>query len=258
MKAVFISDAHLRQSADERYRQFIRFLADLTEGRIRTLVDVPDLGCENTPIDDIYILGDLFDFWFCGPDCIHPEFQEVIGKLAELKKSGVRIHLFEGNHDFYMKEYFQDVLGMEVFEEWATIELDGWRVMVSHGDTVDSSNWRYLLLRKILRSRPFYHVQRYIPAPIRWALAGLTSDASKQINDERGDILVEKMFSFASEKLHKDYDAVIMGHCHKPVIRYLEAAGRNKTFVTLGDWVNHYSFLYYEDGKFFMSHYRPE
>ncbi len=78
MKAVFISDAHLKRSTDERYGQFIQFLADLQEGKVRSLVDAQELGREKTPIDDLYILGDFFDFWFCSKDHIHPEFQLVI------------------------------------------------------------------------------------------------------------------------------------------------------------------------------------
>lgn len=257
MKAVFISDAHLKRSTDERYGQFIQFLDDLAEGKVRLLVDDQPLGNEITPIDHLYILGDFFDFWFCRKDHIHPEFQLVIRKLVELQKTGVAIHLCEGNHDFFMKEYFHDVLGMEVFEEWATIKLDKLRMLVSHGDTADRSDWKYMKFRKILRSRPFYHIQRMIPSSVLWPLANMTSNASKQMNDDNSDLLVEKMLSFANEKLREDYDAVILGHCHKPVLRYFDVEGRKKTFATLGDWIRHYSFLYYENEKFFMSYYPP-
>ena len=257
MKAVFISDAHLRRSKDERYGQLVEFLTDLQEGKVRTLVDAQELGREKTPIDDLYILGDLFDFWFCSKDHIHPEFQLVIHSLVDLQKIGVRIHLCEGNHDFFMKEYFHDVLGMEVFEEWADIKLDKLRMLVAHGDTADRSNRTYMMFRKILRSRPFYNIQRFIPASVRWALAGMTSNASKQMSDDNCDFLVEKMLSFATGKLREDYDAVILGHCHKPVLRYFDVGGKKKTFVALGDWIRHYSFLYYENRKFFMSYYPP-
>ena len=257
MKAVFISDAHLRRTTDERYGQFIHFLADLQDGKVRSLVETEELGREKTSIDDLYILGDFFDFWFCRKDHIHPEFQLVINKLVMLQKTGVRIHLCEGNHDFFMKEYFQGVLGMEVIEDWATIKLDKLRILVSHGDTADRSNRIYMMLHKILRSRLFYQIQRFIPAPARWALAGIVSNASKQMNGDQSDFLVEKMFSFAAEKLRGDYDAVVLGHCHKPVLRYVDVEGKKKTFVTLGDWIRHYSFLYYENRKFFMSYYPP-
>jgi len=258
MKAVFISDAHLKLAADERYVQLIHFLADLCEGKIRSLVDTGEPGPEKTAIDDLYILGDFFDFWFCRNDHIHPEFRPVISKLIELQKSGVRIHLCEGNHDFFMKEYFHDVLGMEVFEEWANIKVDQLRVLVAHGDTADHSDRIYMMFRKILRSRLFYHIQRFVPASIRWVLAGMTSNASKQLNDDNSDHLVEKMLSFAMRKFGLDYDAVILGHCHKPVLRYFDMEGKKKTFVTLGDWIRHYSFLYYENGKFFMRYYLPQ
>lgn len=257
MKAVFISDAHLKRSADERYVQLMQFLTDLREGKVRSLVNSQDVGREKTPIDDLYILGDFFDFWFCRSDHIHPEFQLVIRKLVDLQKTGVRIHLCEGNHDFFMKEYFHDVLGMEVFEEWATVEMDRLRMLVSHGDTADRSDRIYMMFRKFLRSRPFYHIQRFIPASLLWALASLTSNASKQMNDDNSAFLVKKMLSFATVKLRENYDAVILGHCHKPVLRYFEVEGRKKTFVTLGDWISHYSFLYYENRKFFMSYYPP-
>lgn len=258
MKAVFISDAHLKLATDERYGQLVCFLNDIKEGNVRSLVDAAELMQEKTPIDDLYILGDFFDFWFCNADHIYPEFQLVISKLVELQKTGVRIHLCEGNHDFFMKEYFQNMLGMEVFEEWADVCLDGMRIIVSHGDTADQSDRIYLMFRKILRSRIFYHVQHFIPASMRWAIASMTSNVSKEMNDDNRDVLVEKRVAFATEKFRDGYDAMIVGHCHMPVLKILNVRGKNRTFVTLGDWVNHYSFLYYENKKFFMSYYRPQ
>ena len=84
MKAVFISDAHLKHSADERYVRFMQFLDDLREGKVRSLVDARELGREKTSIDHLYIVGDFFDFWFCRSDHIHPEFRLVISRLLDL------------------------------------------------------------------------------------------------------------------------------------------------------------------------------
>ncbi len=258
MKVVFISDAHLKRATDERYGQLVCFLNDIKDGNIRSLTDATELEREKTSIDDLYILGDFFDFWFCNADNIHPEFQLVISKLLDLQKTGVRVHLCEGNHDFFLKEYFEDVLGMEVFDEWADVHLDGLRMLVSHGDTADRSDRSYLLFRKILRSRAFHYVQRLIPASLRWAIASMTSNVSKEMNNDNRDVLVEKRIAFASEKFRDGYDAMIIGHCHKPVLKSLDVLGKKKTFITLGDWANHYSFLYYENTKFFMSYYRPQ
>jgi UDP-2,3-diacylglucosamine hydrolase len=228
MKAIFISDAHLRKSSDERYKKLMNFFDTVKEGNVQALVNTDRKFTEKTYIDDLYIAGDLFDFWFCQKEKIHPEFKPVINKLIELQKAGIRVHLSEGNHDFFMGEYFHDVLGMEVFEEMTDAKLDKLHFLIAHGDTADSANIRYILFRNTLRSRVFYNIQRFIPASIRWTLAGLTSTASKELTVEDGDALVKKMAAFALDKFKEGYDAVI-----------------------------HYSFLYYEDDNFFLRHYRP-
>jgi len=256
MRAIFISDAHLRRANDERYGKLINFFNDIKEGKINRLVDSDKPRTGPVYIDDLYIAGDLFDFWFCQKEEIYPEFIPVINKLIELQKTGIRIHLGEGNHDFFMTEYFRDVLGMEVLEEWTNVRLDNFQFLIAHGDTVDSTNIKYILFRKFLRSHAFYNIQRFIPASLRWTLARLTSTASKEMTIEDGDALVKKMLSFALTKFQENYDAVILGHCHVPSLNHYTIAGKKKTFVTLGDWINHYSLLYYEDNNFFLGYYR--
>jgi UDP-2,3-diacylglucosamine hydrolase len=256
MRAIFISDAHLRQANDERCGKLINFFNDIKEGKVQSLLDSDKTGSCPVYIDDLFIAGDLFDFWFCQKEKIYPEFIPVINKLIELQKTGIRIHLSEGNHDFFMEEYFRDVLGMEVFEEMMNVRLDDSRILIAHGDTTDKTNIKYILFRKLLRSRAFYNIQRFIPASIRWALAGFSSTASKEMTMEDGDALVIKMRSFALAKFQEDYDAVILGHCHVPVLQNYTIAGKKKTFITLGDWINHYSFVYYEDNNFFLGDYQ--
>lgn len=256
MNAIFISDIHLRKFSDERYGKLINFFNMIKEGNIHALVNPDETGASPVYIDDLYIAGDLFDFWFCRKEKIHPEFIPVINKLIELQKTGIRIHLGEGNHDFFMGEYFHDVLGMDVFEELTDARLNNSRILIAHGDTADQTNIKYILLRKVLRSRTFYNFQRFIPASVRWALAGLSSTASKELTIEDGDALVKKLSSFAAIQFQKGYDAVILGHCHVPSLNYYMIADKKKTFVTLGDWITHYSFLYYEDGNYFLKYYR--
>ncbi|PKN50755.1 MAG: hypothetical protein CVU55_15335 [Deltaproteobacteria bacterium HGW-Deltaproteobacteria-13] len=256
MKAIFISDIHLRKFSDERYKKLINFFTMIKEGNIRALVNPDETGTVPVYIDDLYIAGDLFDFWFCRKEKIHPEFIPVINQLIELQKTGIRIHLGEGNHDFFMGEYFHDVLGMDVFEELTDARLNNSRILIAHGDTADKTNIKYILLRKVLRSRTFYNFQRFIPASIRWVLAGLSSTASKELTIEDGDALVKKLSSFAVMQFQRGYDAVVLGHCHVPSLNHYTIAGKKKTFVTLGDWITHYSFLYYEDDNFFLRYYQ--
>ncbi|MFZ2396328.1 MAG: UDP-2,3-diacylglucosamine diphosphatase [Smithella sp.] len=257
MKAIFISDAHLRKYSDDRYKKLMDFFDAVKKGNITSQINHNVTDSSPKSINDLYIAGDLFDFWFCRKEKINPEFKPAINKLIELKEAGINIHLSEGNHDFFMGEYFSDVLGMEVFEEMINAKLDNLNVLIAHGDTTDGANIRYLLFRKALRSRTFYNIQRLIPAPISWTLAGLASSTSKELTVEDVDTLVKKMASFALARFQENYDAVILGHCHVPSLHNYTIEEKKKTFVTLGDWINYYSFLYYEDGNFFLRYYRP-
>jgi UDP-2,3-diacylglucosamine hydrolase len=121
---------------------------------------------------------------------------------------------------------------------------------------VDETNRKYLFIRNILRSRLFYHVQKSIPLVLLWKIARLSSVASKELSSESQNWLATKMEIFSQEKFKEGYDAVIMGHCHKPQIKEFMVDGRRKTFATLGDWVRHHSYLYYENGQFELKYFK--
>ena len=239
MRAIFLSDAHLRSEDELRYQLLLKLFDQI---------------CGHC--DHLYLVGDFFDFWFCSPDRIYPEYVSVISKLKKLQKNGTRIHLCEGNHDFYLESYFGEKLGMEVFTEWADMNIDGKKLFIAHGDTVDRGNIRYLALRKVLRSRLFYHFQWLIPTNFRWKIASLSSDVSKGFNEISKDLLIGKMEKFSVKKIENGYDAVILGHCHKPLIKHLSIEGRDGYFVSLGDWVTHFSYLSFEHGEYRLQFYQ--
>jgi UDP-2,3-diacylglucosamine hydrolase len=233
MKAIFLSDVHLRAEKDPRYGKLFSFLESI-RGRV----------------DHLFIAGDFFDFWFSSEKRVFPAFVPVIGLLAAVKESGVDIHFCEGNHDFYLEEFFTNRFGMEVFSDRADVVLDGKKIFLSHGDTIDRENKRYLFLRSLLRSRAFYLFQKAIPAAMRWKLAAFSSDLSKEVSEGSREKLLSKMEAFSELKFRQGYDAVVLGHCHKPILRRLSMNGRERVFVSLGDWIEHYSYLYVEDGEF--------
>ncbi len=269
MKAVFLSDVHLRNRRDRGYADLMRFLRLITgtgetggagkkgNQEVREPsgnsagVSSPNIG-----IDHLFIAGDFFDFWFCGHDQVYPEFAEVVERLEEIQAAGVQVSLCEGNHDFYLGDFFSKSLGMSVFPEWAVLDLDGHKVLLSHGDTIDRRNRKYLLLRKVLRSRIFYRLQRRLPVSLLWRLARVSSRMSKELAIASQEALVEKMQAFSREKFQDGFDAVILGHCHKPLLKEYALGDRKKVFATLGDWSAHHSYLYYEDGSFVLSSYR--
>lgn len=240
MKAVFIADAHLKRACDGNYRQLVEFLHALLPLRPSS---VP-------VVTDVFLLGDIFDFWFSREDWIYHEYDEIVGILTDLGKMGVRVHLFEGNHDFFLGDYFATMPGVYVYPDWMTFEGDGRKMLMGHGDLVDEGNKSYLRFRQFLRSRPVYALQRVLPLFFLCSLARWSSSLSKEYMDGADEAIFAKMEVFALEKFREGYDDVILGHCHRPYIGTYEIGGRLKHFVTLGDWVRHFSFVSYENQRF--------
>ncbi len=230
MKAVFLSDTHIKSSSEPQYRPLLDFLEHIKG------------------VDHLFILGDFFDFWFCDSSNMFPEFRPIVEKLVELKSGGTTVSLFEGNHDFFLKDYFAGQ-GMNIYPEWAEFRLEGKKLLLAHGDLVDKDNRKYLFLRKVLRSRLFYNFQRLIPPRMRWKLADVSSNTSKSFPEPR-EKLALKMESFGRSKLEEGYDAVILGHCHIPVFKRFSINHKERVFCTLGDWITHFSYLSYENGRF--------
>jgi UDP-2,3-diacylglucosamine hydrolase len=250
MKAIFLSDAHLKGAADPAHHRLIRFFEGV---RGRGAAACPKAVDERLTVDHLVVAGDFFDFWFARGDRVYPGFRPMIERMTALKGEGVLVSLCEGNHDFFLQEYFSGRLGFEVYPEWAEFAVDGLRILVSHGDTVDRGNRKYLALRGFLRSPLTRRLQRFLPLAFLWRVARLSSEMSKEMSEESVDRLVEIMHRFARGKFREGYDAVILGHCHKPILRQEHHDGRQKTFATLGDWVTHSSYLLYDDGRFSLN-----
>lgn len=254
MRAIFLSDAHLIDRQQPGYEAVMRFLAGL-EGPRKGKVTREAAG-GGARCDALFLAGDFFDFWFGREGRIFPDYLPVIERLIALRDQGVRVGLCEGNHDFFLGDYFVGVLGMEVYPDWVDLDLDGKRVLLSHGDLVDPSDTGAALIRKILRSGFLYRLQRLLPARFVWRAARLTSQASRRFSAEAEGLLVDGMRRFALEKFKEGYDAVLCGHSHRPVIERYETDGCIRTFMTLGDWIHHRSFGVFEDGAFSLSFFK--
>jgi UDP-2,3-diacylglucosamine hydrolase len=251
MKALFIADAHLKNSQDDNYRKLLKFLASLVHpSASENRLDSPSTLDPWIFVEDLYLGGDFFDFWFSRGFEVYPEYVPVIRALTAIRDRGIRVHLAEGNHDFFLADYFTRNLGMEVFPEWGTFLLDDCNVLFAHGDTVDRQNVKYLRLRKLLRSSFVYQLQRRLPLSLLWKIAAASSTASKGTARASEEKLTEILHRFSALKIRGEFDAVILGHCHQPVMKEYQIGSRKRYTITLGDWNRHFSYLYYEDGNF--------
>jgi UDP-2,3-diacylglucosamine hydrolase len=247
MKAVFLSDVHLKRLSDPAYESCMRFFARLGGKGCGPA----DPGKEPVMVIDLLVIaGDFFDFWFERNGRVYPEFRPVVESLIRLGREGVRICLCEGNHDFFLGDFFSRQRGFEVHPDELSLDLDGLACLVSHGDLVDDRNWRYQTLRKWLRSALAYRTQRILPLTLLWRIARLSSRVSRDAFAEPSNRLMTVLQRYGAQKCREGFDAVIFGHCHAPTFHEERMNGVRKVIATLGDWATYQDYLLFEDGCF--------
>jgi len=251
MKAIFLADAHLKSAADEGYKKCLHFFDGL-HGRGAS----PGAERANgNNVDIIVIAGDFFDFWFERKGRIYQEFQPIVTSIKRLKEEGVRICICEGNHDFFLADFFARRLDIEVYPDALELAIDGLRVFVAHGDTVDRENRRYLALRGFFRSAFTYRLQQIVPLSLLFAIARLSSGLSRGITVSAQEQIVGKMRLFAEERFREGFEAVILGHSHAETLRQEKENGKQRIFATLGDWITLSTYLICEDGRFSLERF---
>lgn len=237
MRKVFIADAHLRSEGDENYRKLLAFLAGL-QG--------------NT--DTLFILGDLFEFWIGYRQVPFVQYRRVLDELRSLVASGTELVYFEGNHDFHMGPFFKETLGARVFKGPATLDLDGAKVYLCHGDQINRGDTGYLLLRWLLHNPLTGAVAPFVPVRVATSIADRMARMSRRNHQSRRVKwdYAAIMRAFAEARFEEGYDAVITGHFHTPL---LEKSG-TRALLSLGDWITHFSYGEWKDGELSLKTYR--
>ena len=240
MRKVFIADAHLRNPEDENYRKMLLFLAGL-RGTTETL----------------FILGDLFEFWIGYRRVPFAHYFPVLEQLRHIAESGIDIVYFEGNHDFHMGPYFKEILKATIYRGPAIINLDGKRVYLCHGDQINSRDIGYRLLRFVMHNPLSGALVPVIPAGAVSSLAVRMSRASKQIRQVRktrwDGLTILRQFAVA--RFNEGCNIVITGHFHLPLLEKTTDGGE-RTLLSLGDWITHFSYGEWADGELSLKTFR--
>tara|TARA_B100001564_G_scaffold277362_1_gene239264 strand:- start:50604 stop:51371 length:768 start_codon:yes stop_codon:yes gene_type:complete len=207
--------------------------------------------------DTLFIVGDLFDFWFEYKYVIPKGFTRVLGKLAELSDQGVKIHFFVGNHDMWMKGYLEQEIGMRVYLKPQQFKLNKKIFFIGHGDGLGPNDKDYKRLKKIFTNSFFRWVFRWIHPDLGVRLAHYMSLKSKLISGSEdlkflGDN-EEWLVKYSKRKLEdKHYDYFVFGHRHLPL--KIEIPPKS-TYVNLGDWITHYTFGIFDGEKLFLKEF---
>jgi len=237
-KIIFISDVHLAAEEPERTERFFSFIE-----RHR-----PDMG-------QLYILGDLFDFWIGPRSARLPEFAKVLSLLKQLVADGIPVTYIAGNRDFFGVRDFERTLGVKVFTESNIIELGGRRVLLTHGDLFQIRKGR-LKPGRCFWLHPFIE-RLYLRFP-SW-LANYIGTSYARKHRRSGENAHRGIFAFPVEMyaglFNGGVDVVICGHTHqsrKIVFPPDEARsqGNEKVLYSIGCWYNDTPYLEYADGEF--------
>lgn len=234
-KIYFASDNHLGipslEKSHERERKFVQWLDQIKA----------DAGA-------IFLLGDLFDFWFEYKTVVPKGFVRVLGKLAEISDSGIPTYFFVGNHDLWMNDYFYKELNIKVLHKSLEFESNGKRFLVGHGDGLGPNDKGYKRMKKVFTNPFCKWLFRWLHPDLGVRLAQYLSVKNKLISGEEDVTFLgeenEWLVQYCKRKLEtKHYDFFLFGHRHLPMEISLE---NNATYLNTGDWIQYFTYAVFD------------
>lgn len=214
-----------------------------------------------TEIEDsahsIYLVGDIFDFWFEYKHAIPKGFTRLQGKIALLTDKGIPVHFFTGNHDMWMFDYFEKELGVKIHRAPITIEAQGKIIMVGHGDGLGPGDKGYKFIKKVFSNKFFQWCFARLHPNFGIAVANFSSRKSRAATGNDDEVFLgesnEWLVHFAQEQLkNQHFDYFIFGHRHLPLS--IEV-GEKSTYYNLGDWIKYNTYGVLENGSFTLREY---
>lgn len=197
---------------------------------------------------EIFLVGDIFDFWFEYKHAIPKGFVRLQGKIAQLTDSGIPVNVFTGNHDMWIFDYLPKELGIKLFREPIVRDFNGKKFLIGHGDGLGPGDKGYKFLKKVFENKFCqWCFARLHPNFGLW-LANYSSKTSRSSTGQSDEIFLGKenewLFIYCSEILSKEhYDYFIFGHRHLPLEIDLND---NSKYFNLGDWLKYNTFLTFD------------
>ena len=195
----------------------------------------------------IYLVGDIFDFWFEYKSSIPKGYTRFFGKIAELSDSGTEIIFFTGNHDMWMFDYLEKELLVKIIREKIEIEIEGKSFLIAHGDGLGPGDYGYKFIKKIFSNKLCIWMFARLHPNFGIGLANFFSRKSRSQSKNSDEFLGEDkewLITYAKEKLSKKhFDYFIFGHRHSPIDINLN---ENSRYINLGEWISHFTFAKFD------------
>jgi UDP-2,3-diacylglucosamine hydrolase len=244
-KIYFASDQHFGAPTSElsfpREQKFVRWLDEIKHDA-----------------EAVFLLGDLFDFWFEYKTVIPKGFVRVLGKLAEIRDSGIPIYFFVGNHDLWMEDYFEKELNIPTFRDNKEFTFGNKTFLIGHGDGKGPGDKGYKRMKKVFTAPFSKWLYGWLHPDIGMKLAQYLSVKNKLISgDEDVTFLGEEkewLVLYAKRKLEsKHYNYFIFGHRHLPM--QIEV-GPHSEYVNLGDWIGYFTYGVFDGETFELKEFK--
>lgn len=245
-KIYFLSDAHLGSRAIEHSRT-----------QERRLVNFLDSIKHNA--EAVFLLGDMFDFWYEFKTVVPKGFTRFLGKLSELTDLGVEVHFFIGNHDIWCGDYLTKECGVILHRKPLTVELYGKEFYLAHGDGLGDPGKSFKLLRAMFHSVTLQkmfsvlHPRWSVDLGLTWAKHSRMKRAEGKEPDYMGEDK-EFLVLYAKEylRLHPTINYFIFGHRHIMLDLMLNRSAR---ILILGDWINYFSYAVFDGESLLLDQY---
>lgn len=234
-KIYFLSDFHLGapdyETSLEREKTIVRFLDEIKSNAA-----------------EIFLVGDMFDFWYEYRQVVPKGYVRLLGKLAELSDAGIPMHFFVGNHDMWMRDYFQKELNIPVYYEPMEFERAGKKFLVGHGDGLGPGDHGYKRLKKIFRNPASKWLFGVLPPVVGMGLANYLSRRSRAQTGSKEETFLgedkEWLIIYSKDRLkEKNFDYFVFGHRHLPIDHRLPNGSR---YINLGDWIRYYTYAEFD------------
>lgn len=236
-KIYFLSDFHLGVPDSLRSRE-----------RERLIVQFLDEAKQDA--HTIFLVGDMFDFWFEYRTVVPKGFVRLLGKLAELSDSGIHLHFFVGNHDMWMGDYFEKELNMPVYYGPQAFQFNHCSFFIAHGDGLGPGDHGYKAMKKVFRSPVSQWLFSLLPPAVGIGTANFFSRRSRKAQEHVEETFLgedkEWLLTFSREMLQKEkHHFFVFGHRHFPIDYRLTTESR---YINLGEWVNFQTYAVF-DGR---------
>lgn len=244
-KVYFLSDLHLGA----------RYVGDTHAAERRVMRFLESIRYD---AEEIFLVGDVLDYWYEYRYVVPRGFVRFFGKLAELSDAGVKITWLIGNHDIWIFDYLPAELGIEVVDGAVTRNIMGHGFFITHGDDIDDDSRSFRLMRSLFRNRvcqklfAAVHPRWTVPFAFGWSKSNRLSDSRY---GKTPDIRPFMEFARKYREQHPETDYFVFGHLHIEVQRQLPGGGE---MVVLGDWIDKFTYAVYDGRSLTMHNWREQ